>query len=175
MPCRPAPPEPHPRINRLATSVYGDREYTDHSYEVFTAPRNVRFGEMEYALPRRAVPEAMRAERTLIESNDWCILFPVEVRVAAQDDNWLSTAQGRSSGYTAVHRDVGDDHLPYFREVEAIMRAHDGRPHWGKIHFQDAESLAPRYEHFADFVAARDRLDPERVFANPYLTRVLGT
>lgn len=163
-----------PKINRLATRVYGDREYRDHSHEVFTAPRNVRFREMEYAVPRAAVPEAVRAVRSLIERNGWRVSFPVEVRVAAADDNWLSTAQGRESGYIAVHRHVSDDYLPYFREVEAIMRALDGRPHWGKIHFQDAASLAPRYEHFADFVAARDRLDPHRLFGNPYLTRVLG-
>jgi FAD-linked oxidoreductase len=167
-------PELTPRINRLATRVYGDREYTDHSHEVFTAPRNVRFREMEYAIPLRAVPEAVRAVRSLIERSDWRISFPVEVRVAASDDNWLSTAQGRASGYIAVHRHISDDHLPYFREVEAIMRSFEGRPHWGKIHFQDAASLAPRYEHFADFVAARDRLDPGRLFANPYLERVLG-
>ena len=164
-----------PSINRLATRVYGDREYTDHSHEVFTAPRRVRFREMEYAVPRRAVPEAVRAVRALIDKHDWRISFPVEVRVAAADDNWLSTAYGRKSGYIAVHRHVSDDHLPYFREVEAVMRDVGGRPHWGKIHFQDAASLAPRYEHFDDFVALRDRLDPERLFANPYLERVLGS
>ena len=169
-----AAPSLTPKINRLATRVYGNREYTDRSHEVFTAPRNVRFREMEYAVPRRAVPEAVRAIRALIEKNDWRISFPVEVRVAASDDNWLSTAQGRSSSYIAVHRYVSDDYLPYFRGVEAIMRDVDGRPHWGKIHFQDAASLAPRYEHFSDFLATRDRLDPERLFANPYLTRVLG-
>ncbi len=27
---------------------------------------------------------------------------------------------------------------------------------------------------FDDFLAMRDRLDPDRVFANPYLRRVLG-
>ena len=25
---------------------------------------------------------------------------------------------------------------PYFRAVEAILRAHDGRPHWGKMHYR---------------------------------------
>ena len=30
------------------------------------------------------------------------------------------------------------------------------------------------YPHFDDFIAVRDRLDPERRFANPYLERVLG-
>jgi hypothetical protein len=31
------------------------------------------------------------------------------------------------------------------------------------------------YPHFDDFLAVRDRLDPERRFTNRYLERVLGT
>jgi FAD/FMN-containing dehydrogenase len=98
----------------------------------------------------------------------------VEVRVAAPDDIWLSTAQGRESGYIAVHRYFRDDYREYFAGVETIMRGFGGRPHWGKIHRQDAASLAESYPHFSDFLAVRDRLDPDRVFANPYLDRVLG-
>jgi len=163
-----------PSINRLATRVYGDREYTDVSHEVFTAPRRVPFREMEYALPRHAVPQAVRDIQGLIERTGWRISFPVEVRVAAPDENWLSTAYQRESGYIAVHRYHLDDHLPYFRAVDAILRSYDGRPHWGKIHFQDAAELSTRYPRFADFRALRDRLDPDRVFANRYLDRVLG-
>lgn len=162
-------------LNRLATRVYGDREYTDRSYEVFTAPRNVRFRELEYAIPRAALPEALRELRALIEREGWDISFPVEVRVAAPDDNWLSTAYRRESAYLAVHKYVRDDHLPYFRAVDALLRGFDGRPHWGKIHFQDAASLAPRYPRFEDFRAVRTMLDAERVLANPYLDRVLGS
>jgi FAD-linked oxidoreductase len=167
-------PKATPGINRLATRVYGDREFTDHSYEVFTAPRNTRFREMEYAVPRASVPQALRDVRGLIEKEGWNISFPIEVRVAAADDNWLSTAQGRDSGYIAVHRYFRDDHQPYMRAVDEIMRRYEGRPHWGKIHFQDAESLAAVYPHHGDFVAARDRLDPDRTFTNRYLDRVLG-
>ena len=54
------------------------------------------------------------------------------------------------------------------------MRGYQGRPHWGKIHYQGAESLAEVYPHHAHFVAARDRLDPDRTFTNRYLDRVLG-
>ena len=49
------------------------------------------------------------------------------------------------------------------------MRAHDGRPHWGKVHTRTAADLAPAYPRFEDFLALRDRLDPDRVFANAYL------
>ena len=54
------------------------------------------------------------------------------------------------------------------------MRAHDGRPHWGKVHTRAAADLAPTYPRFGDFLALRDRLDPDRVFANDYLRAVLG-
>ena len=37
-----------------------------------------------------------------------------------------------------------------------------------------AEQLADLYPRHGDFVALRDRLDPERVLTNDYLDRVLG-
>ena len=54
------------------------------------------------------------------------------------------------------------------------MLAHDGRPHWGKLHSLAAADLAPKYPRFGDFVALRDRLDPDRVFANAHLRKILG-
>jgi FAD-linked oxidoreductase len=163
-----------PGINRLVERLYAKRELTDHSHAVFTSPRRVRFREMEYALPMAAVPAALREVRELIEGRGWRVTFPVEVRVAAPDENWMSTAYGRETGYIAVHRYVREDPTEYFRAVEAIMRAHDGRPHWGKMHYRDAESLRRTYPRFDEFLAVRDELDPDRRFTNPYLARVLG-
>ncbi|WP_394769782.1 D-arabinono-1,4-lactone oxidase [Lacisediminihabitans sp.] len=163
-----------PPINRLATRVYGNRTFTDRSHDVFVSPRTTRFAEMEYAIPLDAVPSALREIRRLIDDRGWRISFPVEVRVAAADDIWLSTAHGRPTGYIAVHRHMRDDHVDYFTAVERIMRGYQGRPHWGKIHYLDAEALAAVYPRHADFVAVRHRLDPDRVFTNPYLDRVLG-
>lgn len=167
-------PAATPSINRLATRIYGNRTFSDFSHEVFVSPRRTRFREMEYAIPREAVPDALRDIRSVIDSRNLRISFPVEVRVAAADDNWLSTANGWDSGYIAVHRYFRDDHDEYFRAVEEVMRAYRGRPHWGKIHYQDAASLAELYPHHGDFRGVRDRLDPGRLFTNPYLNRVLG-
>jgi FAD-linked oxidoreductase len=163
-----------PGINRLAGRLVGNRDFTDRSPEVFVTERKTRFREMEYAIPRAAIPDAVRATDRLIADRGWRISFPVEVRVAASDDIWLSTAEGRESGYIAVHRYYRDDYREYFEGVEKILRGFGGRPHWGKIHRQDASSLAEAYPHFSEFLAVRDRLDPDRVFANPYLDRVLG-
>jgi FAD/FMN-containing dehydrogenase len=57
--------------------------------------------------------------------------------------------------------------------VEAIAGDAGGRPHWGKLHGLDAAALRPRYPRFDEFVALRDRLDPEGVLANGHLDRVL--
>ncbi|MDI1459611.1 D-arabinono-1,4-lactone oxidase [Catellatospora sp. KI3] len=163
-----------PPINRLAQKLTNNREFTDVSTSVFTTKRDVRFREMEYALPREEVPDVLRALDRLINQNNWKISFPVEVRAAAPDDLWLSTAHGRDTGYVAIHRYYKEDPGLYFTYAEQIFRAHGGRPHWGKMHTQHAESLAASYPRFADFRAVRDKLDPQRVFANDYLDRVLG-
>jgi L-gulonolactone oxidase len=96
------------------------------------------------------------------------------VRFTAPDDIPLSTSTGRASCYLAVHVFEGMECRPYFEGVERIMSDYGGRPHWGKLHFQDAAALAERYPQWQRFIAARDRVDPERRFTNLYLDRVLG-
>jgi FAD-linked oxidoreductase len=163
-----------PHINRLAVNLTGDREFTDHSPEVYATERSVRFQEMEYAIPVEHIPAAVAAVRKLIVDRGFRISFPIEVRAAAADDLWLSTATGRASGYIAVHQFYKNDATEYFREVEAIMRSFAGRPHWGKMNNRTAADLRPSYPRFDEFLAVRDRLDPERLFQNDYLRRVLG-
>ena len=163
-----------PGINRLSARVWGDREFSDLSHRVFATSRSVRFREMEYAVPLERLPDAFAAVQRVIDANGWRIEFPIEVRAAAGDDRWLSTAHGRDSGYIAVHRYWRADPTDYFAAVEEVMLAHEGRPHWGKMHTLDAAALRTRYPRFEEFIALRDRVDPERRFRNPYLDRVLG-
>jgi FAD-linked oxidoreductase len=163
-----------PSFSRLAVRLTGNREYTDLSNRVLTQNRDVRFREMEYALPAENVRPAFEAVRALIAEQGLRISFPIEVRFAAADDLWLSTASGRPSGYIAVHRYWRENPTSYFSGVEQIMKSFGGRPHWGKMHTQDAASLRERYPRFDDFTALRDRLDPTRMFENAYLQRVLG-
>jgi FAD-linked oxidoreductase len=166
-----------PRMNQVAARALTERTYSGVAHRVFTSTRRVVFREMEYAVPREAGLEALREVRTVLERSPWRISFPVEIRVAPADDIPLSTACGRDSFYLAFHTRSGSDltqHTAYLTAMETVMRAHDGRPHWGKLHDRTAADLAPAYPRFADFLALRDLLDPDRLFANPYLRRVLG-
>jgi L-gulonolactone oxidase len=163
-----------PRANAIAARLLSPRDYIDRSHRVFASVRTVRFREMEYAVPRAAVPQVLAEIEDHLARSDERIGFPVEVRFAAADDIWLSTACGRDTGYIAVHQYHQRDHEPYFRAVEAIAMDVGGRPHWGKLHYRDAASLRQAYARHDDFVALRDKLDPQRMFGNEYLTRVLG-
>ena len=163
-----------PLVNAVATRALGSRTYTDASYRVFASPRRVRFVEQEYAIPRGALVEAMRDIRALIDRRGWRVSFPIEVRVTPPDDAWLATSYGRDTAYIACHMFHRTPNPAYFAGVEEILVAAGGRPHWGKLHTRDAAYFAGAYPRFADFTALRDRLDPDRRFANGYLDRVLG-
>ncbi|MGD9735394.1 MAG: D-arabinono-1,4-lactone oxidase [Solirubrobacterales bacterium] len=163
-----------PALSRLAARVASGSSTTDRSDRIFVNERRVRFTEMEYALPRQHGPEAVRRVVEWVRANRYPVFFPIEVRVSAGDDALLSPAHERDSAYVAVHQYRGMEWRPYFEAVEEIMSAYGGRPHWGKRHFQTAATLAPLYPRWADFAAARDELDPGRVFANEYAERVLG-
>ncbi|WEO94804.1 D-arabinono-1,4-lactone oxidase [Streptomyces sp. FXJ1.172] len=169
-----AVPATVPTIAQVSSKALSARTYTDIPYRVFTSPRRVRFVEMEYAVPRAALVETLRELKAMVDSSGLRISFPVEVRTAPADDIVLSTASGRDSAYIAVHMFRGTPYQAYFTAAERIFTAHEGRPHWGKVHTRDAEYLARAYPRFAEFTALRDRLDPDRLFQNDYLRRVLG-
>lgn len=161
-------------FNAVAARALTERSYTAPSHEVFVTPRTVRFVESEYAVPREAVADVLTDLVAWVERHREPISFPVEVRVAAPDDMWLSTGYERANAYVAVHQYHRGDHRAYFAAFEEIVAAHAARPHWGKLHGLGAEQLADLYPRHGDFVALRDRLDPERVLTNDYLDRVLG-
>jgi FAD-linked oxidoreductase len=163
-----------PRLNRFVTAITTGRTVSDRAYKVFATERKVRFTEMEYAIPREHAREAIRRVMDMVRRRKLPIMFPLEVRFAASDDCFLSTAHGRDTCYIAVHQYTGMEFETYFRAVEEIMDEYAGRPHWGKRHYQTAATLGQRYPQWDRFAAVRDRLDPNRTFLNDYTRRVLG-
>ncbi|MBF6543646.1 D-arabinono-1,4-lactone oxidase [Nocardia brasiliensis] len=161
-----------PWIHRGAAYAGSYRRQVDRSYRVFASPRLVRFTEMEYAIPRAHSAAAIREIKAL--STKFETPMPIEVRWVAPDDAFLSPAGGRETCYIAVHQYRGMAYEPYFRACEAVFDKYDGRPHWGKRHFQTADTLRERYPDWDRFAEVRRRFDPKGRFSNGYLERVLG-
>ncbi|MGW5311744.1 D-arabinono-1,4-lactone oxidase [Nocardia thailandica] len=161
-----------PFVHRIAALAGSHNRLTDRSYRVFASPRLVKFTEMEYAVPRAHARTAIREIVALAKTFD--SPMPIEVRWVAPDDAFLSPAGGRETCYIAVHQYRGMEWEPFFRACEAVFDRYQGRPHWGKRHFQTAATLRERYPDFDRFAAVRARLDPTGVFTNDYVERVLG-
>jgi L-gulono-1,4-lactone dehydrogenase len=162
------------RLARLASRNLGRSTKIDRSYRVFASERRIRFTEMEYGVPREHAAEAVRRVLELAGRRELGVAWPIEVRFVAPDDVMLSASYEQATCYIAVHQDRRLDWQTYFRGVEAILDDYGGRPHWGKRHFQTAETLAARYPRWEDFQDLRARLDPDGVFSNAYTDRVLG-
>jgi FAD-linked oxidoreductase len=163
-------------IPKLATILpsSGRVEYVNVSHRIFSSKRLVKFYEMEYSIALESLVPALREVMQMVEDRGFTISFPVEVRCTGSDDIPLSTSTGRRSAYIAVHMFKGSAYTEYFSAVETILRKYEGRPHWGKIHNLNANDISSLYPEYQRFIEVRNQLDPEGVFTNDYLRRVLG-
>lgn len=163
-----------PPLHRRMGALLSARSYSDLSHRVFVTRRDVRFVESEYAIARESLVDVIHELRAAVGRLNHPVMFPVEVRVAAPDDIWLSTAYQRPTAYIAIHQFRGMPYREWFDTFESIMKAAGGRPHWGKMHQLTAADLRTRYPKFDDFCRVRATVDPQGVLRNPYLDRVLG-
>jgi FAD-linked oxidoreductase len=167
-------PRAAPTVAKLLNGSEMNRDYVDVSHKVFSTPRWVHFYESEWSLPLDSLVPAVREINAFARTLGKPVTFPIEVRCAAADDIPLSTANGSDRGYIAAHVFWGTPYDEYFSGLWSIVRELDGRPHWGKMHAETAETLAPCYPEWDHFQSARRRADPEGRFTNSYLDRVLG-
>lgn len=150
------------------------RERIDESWRVFPSARDLRFNEMEYAVPAARGAECFDEIRTLILRDFSDVQWPVEYRTLAADDVWLSPAFARDSVTISIHEDAARPYEALFDACETVFARYDGRPHWGKVHSLTATELTTALPHYADFWAVADELDPTGRFRNDHLRRLAG-
>lgn len=144
------------------------------SHEAFPSDRNVRFNEMEYAVPVDRGLDCIQEVAAHMRKCGVNFLFPLEFRYVAADEAWLSPFHGRDSVTISVHQYHRQPYDKLFAGVEAIFARYEGRPHWGKLHTLGAAELAQLYPRWEDFQTVRRRLDPKGKFLNAYLKRIFG-
>lgn len=156
-------------ISRFSANTIGEHSKRAYSHQVYTTARWVRFKEMEYNIPVTAYTEVKKEITKWINKHNKQVMFPLENRFVKGDDIYLSPAYQRDSAYIAVHIYNKKDHRYYFNHLEQIFKAHQGRPHWGKMHTLTKEELQERYPMFNVFNKIRKEQDPHAVFVSPYL------
>jgi FAD-linked oxidoreductase len=161
-------------IAKISAQAIGSTSEVNASHRLYATPRAVRFQEMEYNIPAEHFPAVLNEIRACIDKHQFAVHFPIECRFVQGDDIWLSPAYQRPSAYIAVHMYKGMAYQEYFRQIEEIFKRFQGRPHWGKMHTQTADSLEALYPHWHDFKHIRASLDPQGLFLNDYLCQLFG-
>ena len=173
-------------FQRRMTMQGGDR-YTGHgedsesgtgrvrwSHDAFPSDRNVRFNEMEYAVPAAMGADCVQELAAYMRQDGGNFLFPIEYRTVAADDIWLSPFYQRDSVTISVHQYHKQSYGKLFAGAEAIFRRYGGRPHWGKLHTLTARDFEGLYPRWSDFVSLRSQIDPKGKLLSPYFREIFG-
>jgi FAD/FMN-containing dehydrogenase len=139
------------------------------SHNIISSTRDDLHTEMEYSVPAEAGPDCFYEVREMILRDFPDLQWPLEYRTVAADQLWIITASGRETVTISAHQDISLDDRPLFEACESIFRRHNGRPHWGKQHYQTGAELASLYPRYRDWWAVRDASDPNGVFVTDYL------
>lgn len=154
--------------------VEGQATKVRWSHDAFPSDRNVRFNEMEYAVPAEKGPDCIREVGEHMRKCGTNFLFPLEFRYVAADDAWLSPFYRRDSVTISVHQYHRQPYKELFAGVEDIFRRYDGRPHWGKLHTRGAKDFEALYPKWDAFREVRRQLDPAGKFLNAHLKQIFG-
>ena len=166
-------------LSRLVLPIgFAPRRRVGRSDRMFNIAMPPRHFETETAVPLKAAGPALAELHRRLEAARIRVNFVLELRFSPPDDTWLSGAYGRDTchfgayiaGLTPRDTRMRDR---YFQLVWDLLAAHDPRPHWGK-QLEAPRGLIPRRPRGAEFLALRERYDPEGRFLNPTLLAALG-
>jgi FAD/FMN-containing dehydrogenase len=140
--------------------------------DVLPKERDLKFDEMEYALPLEAGPECFREVRKIIKTRfrktvAWRVLY----RTIEADDYHISPCYGRNTVTISLHQNAGFPFMEFFRAIEPVFVDHGGRPHWGKKHTLQSQVISKMYPKWDEFLEIRAKMDPNGIFLNEHLEK----
>ncbi len=150
----------------VAPSELAPGERIDRAYRIFPMHYDPNFHEMEYFLPLDQARAILNELRRLMRRWLPLSVYPLEVRMVAGDDAWMSPNFKRETLVVSVSGQPGVDYWPYLRACDSLFAEYGGRPHWGKLHFMTADRLERLFPRYNDFVRMRRRFDPHGTFLN---------
>jgi FAD/FMN-containing dehydrogenase len=147
----------------------GPHERMDRSYRIYPMVYDPNFHEVEYFLPLEQWRDILIEMRRLMLRWHPLSIYPLEIRVVAGEEAWMSPNYQRDNLVVSISGQPGADYWPYLRACDSLFAEFRGRPHWGKLHFMTADRIARLFPRYEDFIEVRRRFDPAGVFLNDHL------
>ena len=149
-------------------------EKVAYSSDIYPIEYVPNFHELEYAVPVTHAKQALGEVRQLTLTQHRNCIYPVEYRFTAGDSGWISPFFEQDSVTISVSGGPGIDYWDYLRDVDSILRQYGSRPHWGKLHFTNADDMPRLFRRYGEFVGLRRALDPAGVFLNDHLRNLFA-
>lgn len=144
-------------------------ERIGRSYRIYPMVYDPNFHEVEYFVPMEHAHDMLREMRKLMLRWLPLSVYPLEIRVVAADQAWMSPNYQCDNLVVSISGEPGTDYWPYLRACDSLFAEFRGRPHWGKLHFMTADRVARLFPRYEDFVEVRRKMDPKGTFLNSHL------
>lgn len=169
-----------PKINRLMAKLllpeHNESVYASHW--AFFLPHVLKQDVVEYAFDIKDTFKVFAEIIAMIKEKNIYVDTPIEVRFVKADDYWMSPTQGQDVCFigTKIHFPLlrHPEYFRYFSEVDKILLAYAGRPHWGKQFRITTEDFKKNYPKWDAFWAKVDEEDPNGIFQNAFTKRLRG-
>ncbi|MDH5422248.1 MAG: FAD-binding protein [Acidimicrobiia bacterium] len=149
-------------------------ERIDRAYRIYPMVYDPNFHEVEYFLPLERWRDILVEMRRLMLRWHPLSIYPLEIRLVAAEDAWMSPNYHRENLVVSISGQPGAAYWPYLRACDSLFAEFGGRPHWGKLHFMTADRLARLFPRYENFLEVRRRFDPNGVFLNDHLQPLFG-
>jgi len=141
------------------------------------------YTEMEIAIPLKFLEPAVQDVFKLFESHkQYKTKYPILVRFTGKDlDSSLSMSSGRETvffdTFNVAEKAKDPSLIRFFRDFQNLLvNKYQGRPHYGKRNFLNYEIMKKMYgkQKIDQFNKIRNQLDPQKMFSNNYINKLLG-
>lgn len=168
--------KPFQTVNRFKDFA----DVTGDVYQVFTRGIATPQINVEIGVPLARAGEVVRAIEAWHATTRPHLHYPVILRCTGGSDSWLSPSYGTPTcyfGFVVYYAEDGSlapQGVGFLREVERLVAARGGRPHWGKYFDESLYDWPSLYPRWASFQGVREALDPMHRFDNAFTAALLG-
>lgn len=169
----------HGKGGKQFRTVTRFRDFTDISgdiYQLFCRGIAVPQINVEIGVPLADTPHIISKIKAWYADKRPHMHYPIILRCTGASQAWLSPAYQQPTcffGFVVYYADDGSlsqEGLHFLTEVEKLLAAEGGRPHWGKYYDPQRYQWRDIYPQWDAFRAVREQLDPQRRFSNDYVT-----
>ena len=125
--------------------------------------------------------DAIKDIRAILDEKRACFsLNGIYFRFSNASNSILSMNAGRKSTFFSIEYALNPSgkapvNYDVFQEIEQLLlKKYNGRPHFGKNSIPVFLDVKEKFPRFNEFVAFKERLDPDNVFSNQFWERIVN-